>query len=501
MAEEVARAAKAAFEASQLVPPSERISALHEIKNQLDTMKDAVLAANKQDLQAAEEEVKAGRMSDSLLKRLDLGRGDKWDSMLQGVLDVANLPDPTGSVTYATELDDGLELYRVTSPIGVLLVIFEARPEVVVNIAALAIKSGNAAILKGGKESNKTTQLLAQAIAAGLAKTALPETYIQTIQTRAEVSSLLEMDRYIDLVIPRGSNSLVRNIQNNTRIPVMGHADGLCHVYLDESADPQKAVRVVVDSKTDYPSACNSTETLLVHESLLNTLWPQVAQSLVSANVKLLCDSKTLEALSSLPNALSHIQKADESAYETEHLDLTLSVASVPSLQAAITWINSHSSHHTDSIVTENEASASAFCRGIDSAGTFVNASTRFADGFRYGFGTELGFLLPWTSVGIVFGFALYSGMISFRIRGSAETAEKFLTSTKLFTLAESLGGVESLAEHPAQMTHGSIPPAERAILGIGDNLIRLSVGVEDGEDLVEDVAQALRKAVLGDDL
>ncbi|KAJ8495815.1 hypothetical protein ONZ45_g12687 [Pleurotus djamor] len=375
MAEEVARAAKAAFEASQLVSPSERISALHEIKNQLDTMKDAVLAANKQDLQAAEEEVEAGRMSDSLLKRLDLGRGDKWDSMLQGVLDVANLPDPTGSVTYATELDDGLELYRVTSPIGVLLVIFEARPEVVVNIAALAIKSGNAAILKGGKESNKTTQLLAQAIVAGLAKTALPETYIQTIQTRAEVSSLLEMDRYIDLVIPRGSNSLVRNIQNNTHIPVMGHADGLCHVYLDESADPQKAVRVVVDSKIDYPSACNSTETLLVHESLLNTLWPQVAQSLVSANVKLLCDSKTLEALSSLPNALSNIQKADE----------------IPSLQAAITWINSHSSHHTDSIVTENEASASAFCRGIDSAGTFVNASTRFADGFRYGFGTEVG--------------------------------------------------------------------------------------------------------------
>lgn len=218
-------------------------------------------------MKAAQEEVDAGRMSESLLKRLDLARGDKWDSMLQGISDVANLPDPNGKVTYASELDDGLELYRVSCPIGVLLVIFEARPEVVVNIAALAIKSGivlsnesyeqksdlhhqgNAAILKGGKESNATTKLLAKAISAGLAKTSLPATYIQTIQTREEVSSLLELDQYIDLVIPRGSNSLVRNIQNNTRIPVMGHADGLCHVYLDETADLQKAIRVVVDSK------------------------------------------------------------------------------------------------------------------------------------------------------------------------------------------------------------------------------------------------------------
>lgn len=206
-------------------------------------------------------------MTDSLVKRLDLGKGDKWDSMLQGILDVAALPDPTGIVSYASELDDGLELYRVSCPIGVLLVIFEARPEVVVNIATLAIKSGtfvstaeskvcvlmyhtgNAAILKGGKESNLTTQVLAKAISEGLAKTPLPDTYVQTIQTRAEVSSLLELDQYIDLVIPRGSNSLVKSIQNNTRIPVMGHADGLCSIYLDKTADVEKAVRIVVDSK------------------------------------------------------------------------------------------------------------------------------------------------------------------------------------------------------------------------------------------------------------
>lgn len=206
-------------------------------------------------------------MSKSLLARLDLGRGDKWNSMLQGVIDVAALPDPTGTVTYATELDDGLELYRVSCPIGVLLVIFEARPEVVVNIASLAIKSGsnpfwcisqstvltslsgNAAILKGGKESNRTTKLLSEAIQAGLSKASMKSTYIQTIETRAEVSSLLAMDQYIDLVIPRGSKQLVKNIQNNTRIPVMGHADGLCSIYLDETADVQKAKRVVVDAK------------------------------------------------------------------------------------------------------------------------------------------------------------------------------------------------------------------------------------------------------------
>lgn len=392
---EVAKAAKAAFEQSQLIPSSERISALQAIHGQLKAQKAEILLANEEDLKAAQTEVAAGRMSDSLLKRLDLTQGDKWESMLQGILDVASLPDPTGTVTYARELDDDLELYRVACPIGVLLVIFEARPEVVVNIATLAIKSGNAAILKGGKESHRTTGLLSKAISAGLAQTALSETYIQTIQTRAEVSSLLELDQYIDLVIPRGSNSLVKSIQNSTRIPVMGHADGLCSVYLDESADVEKAVRVVIDSKTNYPSACNSAETLIVHESLLTTVWPVVARALLDAKVQLLCDEVTLNALKSISSPLddlnSRVRPATPSSYTTEHLSLTISVASTPSLHAAMQFINSHSSHHTDAIVTESGESASIFCRGVDSAGTFVNASTRFADGFRYGFGTEVG--------------------------------------------------------------------------------------------------------------
>ncbi|KAJ7699062.1 gamma-glutamyl phosphate reductase [Mycena rosella] len=393
-AEEIAKSAKVAFEDSQLIPSAERVNALRHIHKALEFNKAEILSANREDLQAAQIEVDAGRMSDSLLKRLHLDKGDKWDSMLQGVLDVADLPDPTGIVSYAKELDDGLELYRVSCPIGVLLIIFEARPEVVVNIAALAIKSGNSAILKGGKESNRTTQLLSKAIAAGLSQSSLPETYVQTIQTRAEVSSLLALDHYIDLVIPRGSNSLVQNIQNNTRIPVMGHADGLCSVYLDESANVDKAVRVVLDSKTDYPSACNSTETVIVHESLLHSVWPVVGRALLEANVRLLCDAPTLSALTSLspaPPNLSLAAPSTPASYTTEHLALTLSVLALPSLPAAIRFINAHSSHHTDCIVAESQLAASAFCRGVDSAGTFVNASTRFADGFRYGFGTEVG--------------------------------------------------------------------------------------------------------------
>ncbi|KAE9399914.1 gamma-glutamyl phosphate reductase [Gymnopus androsaceus JB14] len=382
-AHDIAKAAKTAFQDSQLIPSSERVNALHEIRKSLEANKAEIIKANAEDLKAAEIEVGAGKMSETLLKRLDLNKGDKWDSMLQGILDVAALPDPTGSVSYASELDDELELYRVACPIGVLLVIFEARPEVVVNIASLAIKSGNTAILKGGKESNRTTTLLSKAISAGLAKTAIPALYIQAIQTRAEVSSLLELDQYIDLVIPRGGNSLVKNIQNGTRIPVMGHADGLCSVFIDEGADVTKAVRVAIDSKIDYPAACNASETLILHESVVHTVWPPVAKALLEANVKLLCDPPSLDALKALSPRPSNL--------ETLHLNLTLSVIVLPSLQSAIQFINSHSSHHTDSIVTESDAAASTFCRGVDSAGTFVNASTRFADGFRYGFGTEVG--------------------------------------------------------------------------------------------------------------
>ncbi|GAA5879659.1 hypothetical protein JCM16303_004121 [Sporobolomyces ruberrimus] len=397
-AEQVARTAKESFDASQLLDSAERHKALIALKDALTTHKDEILKANRLDIEAAKEQVAAGKMSSSLLKRLDLeSSADKYDSMLQGILDVDSLEDPTGQVTYAKTLDEGLELYRVTCAIGVLLVIFEARPEVIVNITALAIKSGNAAILKGGKESIETQKVMSKVIQDALATTALPPAYIQTVSTRNEIASLLAQDRYIDLVIPRGSNSLVKSIQNDSRIPVMGHADGLCAVYVDESALEKKAVNVVVDSKTTYTAACNAAETLLVHESLLPTLWPNLASALLDSNISLRCDPSTLSALSSNSTVSSHscfsklVTASSPEDYETEFLDLILAVKSVPSLSAAIQHINNHSSHHTDSIVTEDDANAKAFCRGIDSAGVYVNASTRFADGFRYGFGTEVG--------------------------------------------------------------------------------------------------------------
>ncbi|KAN0113687.1 Aldehyde/histidinol dehydrogenase [Russula decolorans] len=398
-AETIAQAAKAAFEASQLISATERTRTLHEIRKELEANKDSILRANGEDMAHAEAEAAAGRLASPLLKRLDLRKGEKWDTMLQGVTDIASLPDPTGTITYARALHDNLDLYRVSCPIGVLLVIFEARPEVIVNIAALALKSGNAAILKGGKESARTAAELARTIQAALARTALPESFIQTVETRAEVTALLSQDRYIDLVIPRGSNALVREIQHSTRIPVMGHADGLCAIYLDESADREKAKRVVVDAKIDYPAACNAVETLLVHQSLLETIWPDVAEALLTVNVKLLCDEPTLSALTSSPtkktddhpNFQTHVLPAPPKAYTTEHLSLTLAVRTVPSLAAAIAHINEHGSHHTDCIVTESTPAGSTFVRGVDSAGVFVNASTRFADGFRYGFGAEVG--------------------------------------------------------------------------------------------------------------
>ncbi|KAL8279886.1 hypothetical protein RQP46_007736 [Phenoliferia psychrophenolica] len=394
-AEQVARTAKEAFDASQLLDSSERHKALVALKSALTTHKARILSANALDILAAKASVSAGTMSSSLLKRLDLlSSPDKYDSMLQGILDVDGLDDPTGKVTYATTLDDGLELHRVTCPIGVLLVIFEARPEVIVNITALAIKSGNAAILKGGKESLETQKVMSEVIQAALATTLLPPAYIQTVSTRSEIASLLSQDRYIDLVIPRGSNSLVKGIQNGTRIPVMGHADGLCAVYVDESAVEAKAIRVVLDSKLTYPAACNAAETLLIHESLLTTLWPSLASSLLSSSITLRLDSSSLSSLPPTLSSSPFAQPSTPTDYETEFLELTLAVKVVPSLSAAIEHINDHSSHHTDSIVTEDEKNAKAFCRGVDSAGVFVNASTRFADGFRYGFGTEVGLVI-----------------------------------------------------------------------------------------------------------
>ncbi|KAI9739039.1 MAG: hypothetical protein M1834_007251 [Cirrosporium novae-zelandiae] len=396
----VAQAANASAHSLAILPAKDRNNALTAIHDALSVAKAQILEANSQDLVVALKAVEDGKLNQSILKRLDLGKKGKWEDMLKGILDVRDLEDPVGKITLRTELDDDLVLERVSSPIGTLLVIFEARPEVIANIASLAIKSGNSAILKGGKESTESFKAIATVISSALTSTTVPQESIQLVITRDVIAELLALDTLIDLVIPRGSNQLVRYIKDNTKIPVLGHADGLCATYIHYDADPTMATKVVVDAKTFYPAACNATETLLVHEQALTTILPQVASALLEKGVSLRCDASSKAALTySLPTASASIlQDATDQDYKTEFLDLILAIKTIPStaspadaIRTAITHINMHSSHHTEAILTSSKEMADIFLAGIDSAGVYWNTSTRMADGMRYGFGTEVG--------------------------------------------------------------------------------------------------------------
>lgn len=394
---DAARAAKSASHVLATLSAEARNDALTAIHAGLTAARDEILAANARDLELARQAAADGKLSASLVSRLDLGKPGKWEDMLKGILDVRDLEDPVGRVTLRTKLDDGLELERVTCPIGVLLIIFEARPEVIANIAALAVKSGNAAILKGGKESTESFVAISTVISNALSQTQVPNDAIQLVTTRESIPQLLALDRDIDLVIPRGSNELVRYIKENTKIPVLGHADGLCSIYLTSSADPKLAADVVVDAKTSYPAACNSVETLLVQESALTTVFPAVAAALAAKNVELRCDAPSKAAVmsslasseSSIPNVV--VQDATDKDYDTEFLSLTLAIKTVPDVSAAIAHINAHGSHHTEAILTSDKEEAERFMSAVDASGAYWNASTRFADGMRYGFGTEVG--------------------------------------------------------------------------------------------------------------
>lgn len=284
-------------------------------------------------------------------------------------------------------------LSRQSCPIGVLLIIFEARPEVIANIASLAIKSGNAAILKGGKESTESFKAIATIISSALSSTRVPNDAIQLVTTRDAVDPLLRLNQYIDLVIPRGSNDLVRHCQATALMPVLGHADGLCHIYIHPDADASMSASVVRDSKTDYPAACNAVEVLLVHRSALSTVLPPVATALLEKGVSLRCDPDSLSALSTSlqPHLSAILQPAGPRDFDTEFLDLVIAVRTVDDEIEATRHINTHGSHHTDAILTASEAVATTFQNGVDSACVFWNASTRMADGMRFGFGTEVG--------------------------------------------------------------------------------------------------------------
>lgn len=360
-------------------------------------------------MEAANALVAQGKLSAALASRLDLfSKPGKWQSLLDGVSDVAALPSPLDHVQWARRLAEptatqsAIDLYRITCPIGVLLCIFEARPEVVVNIASLAIKSGNAAILKGGKESKHTAAVLSEIIAEALKQAGLPGGLVQSVETREDIGALLELDEYIDLVIPRGSGELVRSIQSQAKMAIMGHADGLCIGYVHFDADVQHAIGTIVDSKTDYPAACNALETLLINEAWLekDDFWPPLAQALLEAGVELRLDHRTFSSLQRFSRDLltkykTKIREATPADYKTEHLDLIITISSTSSLDTAISHINSHSSGHTDLILTSPtlhpNPAAERFVKSINSANVFVNISTRFADGFRFGLGTEVG--------------------------------------------------------------------------------------------------------------
>lgn len=361
----------------------ERNQALMMIADTLESAAAEILTANAVDCAAAE----ADGLASALHARLQLN-AVKLQAAIAGVRDVAALPDPIGTIQLHRELDDGLVLTRIACPLGVLGVIFEARPDAVIQIAALAIKSGNGAILKGGREAIRSCEALVSAIREALLRTVVHPDVIQLLTTREEIRQLLELEEYVDLIIPRGSNSFVRYVQDNTRIPVLGHADGICHLYVDAAADVNKAVAIAVDAKTQYPAACNAIETLLVHQAIAPVALPAIAQALHARQVELRGDADTCRILAATGIPINPTSDAD---WATEYLDLILSIRVVESLEAAITHIETYGSKHTEAIVTEDPHAAQTFLAQVDAAGVYHNCSTRFADGFRYGFGAEVG--------------------------------------------------------------------------------------------------------------
>ena len=375
----IAQRTQAAARFAALQSSDDRNRAIDLVANALEQGADRILAANAADCEAAVAE----GLSSALYARLKLSES-KLNAAIAGVRSVGQLPDPLGQLQLHRELDQGLILRRITCPVGVLGVIFEARPDAVLQIASLAIKSGNGAILKGGKEAVQSCQAIVAAIQDGLGASSIPPDLIQLLTTRSETLELLQLENYVNLIIPRGSNEFVRFVQENTAIPVLGHADGICHLYLDRGADLDLAIAITIDAKTQYPAACNAIETLLIHQDILESHGIPVLQALQDRSVILKGDAQ-VQAI--FPN----LEPATEADWSTEYSDLTLSIRVVDSLSTAIDHINHYGSHHTDAIVTQDETAAAQFLAQVNSAGVYQNCSTRFADGFRYGFGAEVG--------------------------------------------------------------------------------------------------------------
>ncbi len=373
---DIAKQAKKASILLGAVKTDAKNNALADIATALKQNADKIIPANKKDLTDAEK----NKLPTPLLKRLKFDE-NKIADVVAGIESLIKLDDPVGKTISATELDNGLELYKVSCPIGVIGIIFESRPDALVQISTLCLKSGNAVLLKGGSEAANTNKILAKVIAE--AATEIPAGWIQLLETRQDVTEMLKMDEDIDLIIPRGSNEFVRYIMDNTNIPVLGHAEGICNVYVDGNADLDMAVKITTDSKCQYVAACNAAETLLVDGKIVKEFLPKIKTALEEKGVELRGCEKTASIIKVTP--------ATEQDWSTEYLDFIISIKVVDGVDEAIEHINYYSSHHTDTIVTGNKATAERFLNLVDSANVFWNTSTRFSDGYRYGLGAEIG--------------------------------------------------------------------------------------------------------------
>ncbi len=397
-----------------------RIKALNFMADYLEKNSKEILEANNADYLNAEKK----GISKALLSRLKLSKS-KLNSGIEGVRKVGDLADPINQVQIKRELSKGLILERKTVPIGVLGVIFESRPDAVMQISSLAIRSGNGVILKGGSEANLTNTSIVKALQEGLNESGLDKNAICLLTSRKDSMAMLNLEKYINLIIPRGSNELVKFIQENTRIPVLGHADGICHLFIDIEANLEMALSVALDSKTQYPAACNAIETLLVHRDIAPAFLERAIPLFNSNDVKLIGDKSSVE--------LGLKYEASLEDWETEYLDLILSIKIVDDLEEAITHIQKYSSKHTDGIITENSDTANKFMNVVDSAGVFHNCSTRFADGFRYGFGAEVGIstqtLPPRGPVGL-------EGLVTYKyfLKGDGNIVDDFSLGKAIYT-------------------------------------------------------------------
>ncbi len=397
-----------------------RIKALNFMADYLEKNSKEILEANNADYLNAEKK----GISRALLSRLKLSKS-KLNSGIEGVRKVGDLADPVNQVQVKRELSKGLILERKTVSIGVLGVIFESRPDAVMQISSLAIRSGNGVILKGGSEANLTNISIVKALQEGLNESGLDKNAICLLTSRKDSMAMLNLEKYINLIIPRGSNELVKFIQENTRIPVLGHADGICHLFIDIEANLEMALSVALDSKTQYPAACNAIETLLVHKDIAPAFLEKAIPLFNSNDVKLIGDKRSVE--------LGLKFEASLEDWKTEYLDLILSIKIVDDLEEAITHIQKYSSKHTDGIITENSHTANKFMNVVDSAGVFHNCSTRFADGFRYGFGAEVGIstqtLPPRGPVGL-------EGLVTYKyfLKGDGNIVDDFSSGKAIYT-------------------------------------------------------------------